>query len=383
MSTGSTRIKPEQSPTRAQLGIDQDFAAINSRIDDLESASNVKDVVATNAALQSYDTATLAPNDIIIVLVDETQNNLKTYWRWAVPNPGWNYVDSLPPPAIATAAPILGTGTPSNPVKLDPNFSSGLPDAPADGALYARKNNAWAPIYIPLPANLPPVASGLVQYLDAINNTGTGHSAAAPLWFDLSGNNNHGTLRNFTGSPWGADYLPFNGANQDILTELYLNTLGISFTMIAAVQMDSSANYKGIAGEHYTYTAQNQGVVFGQWENNIITFNIFGDNSNYTKATFTTSQVPLNTKQTLGMVIANGDTGVVYKNGSLLANMTRTGAIIPALTIQKMLIGRADRQNPNRYLQGNVHAFLVYNRALSANEIAQVHDYLKARFAIP
>ena len=55
---------------------------LQSEIDTIVAASDVKDLVGTYADLQAYDTSTLGDNDIIKVLQDETHQNEMTYYRW-------------------------------------------------------------------------------------------------------------------------------------------------------------------------------------------------------------------------------------------------------------------------------------------------------------
>ena len=60
------------------------------------------------------------------------------------------------------------------------------------------------------------VSDGLLVYYDGENNTGTGHSATATTWRDLSGNNNDATLNGFDNtaeSGWHSNYLAFDGKN--------------------------------------------------------------------------------------------------------------------------------------------------------------------------
>jgi len=48
---------------------------------------------------------------------------------------------------------------------------------------------------------------------------GTAPGSNDPLttqWYDTSGNGNHGTLTNFTGTPWSADRLAFDGVNDRV-----------------------------------------------------------------------------------------------------------------------------------------------------------------------
>lgn len=58
--------------------------ALQSQIDAITASSDVTDIVGTYAQLQAYDTSTLAPNSIIKVLQDESQNNETTYYRWVI-----------------------------------------------------------------------------------------------------------------------------------------------------------------------------------------------------------------------------------------------------------------------------------------------------------
>lgn len=55
---------------------------LQSEIDTIVAASDVKDLVGTYADLQAYDTSTLGDNDIIKVLQDETHQDETTYYRW-------------------------------------------------------------------------------------------------------------------------------------------------------------------------------------------------------------------------------------------------------------------------------------------------------------
>ena len=58
-------------------------ANLQSQIDALSAASDVTDIVGTEAELEAYDTSKLKDNDIIKVLQDETENDATTYYRWS------------------------------------------------------------------------------------------------------------------------------------------------------------------------------------------------------------------------------------------------------------------------------------------------------------
>ena len=64
---------------RARIAADQ---GLQTQIDAISAASDVKDIVGTYQELENYDTSKLGDNDIIKVLQDETQEDATTYYRW-------------------------------------------------------------------------------------------------------------------------------------------------------------------------------------------------------------------------------------------------------------------------------------------------------------
>lgn len=55
---------------------------LQNQIDELKNSPDVVDIVDTKADLDAYDTSKLGENDIIRVLVDETQEDKSSYYRW-------------------------------------------------------------------------------------------------------------------------------------------------------------------------------------------------------------------------------------------------------------------------------------------------------------
>lgn len=67
---------------------------LQEQIDAIISKSDVVDVVGTYAELLAYDTSKLGNNDIIKVLVDESKNNQRSYYRWLKDDEEFEYVGS-------------------------------------------------------------------------------------------------------------------------------------------------------------------------------------------------------------------------------------------------------------------------------------------------
>lgn len=67
------------------------------KINDIEMASDVVDVVGTFADLSTYDTEHLSDNDLVKVLQDETHGDAISYYRWSTTSSSFSYVGSEGP----------------------------------------------------------------------------------------------------------------------------------------------------------------------------------------------------------------------------------------------------------------------------------------------
>jgi len=80
---------------------------LQSEIDTIVAASDVKDIVGTKADLDNYDTSTLGNNDIVKVLQDETQQNQTTYYRWSTTTETFTLIGAEGPYYTKSAADAL------------------------------------------------------------------------------------------------------------------------------------------------------------------------------------------------------------------------------------------------------------------------------------
>lgn len=71
--------------------------AIEQEIQDLKNSPDVVDIVGTYAELEAYDTSKLGDQDIIRVLVDETQDDASTYYRWQAGTQTWELIGVVGP----------------------------------------------------------------------------------------------------------------------------------------------------------------------------------------------------------------------------------------------------------------------------------------------
>ena len=86
-----TIAEPNQSnhpATRAY--VDNFQETLSERIEGIEAAQNLLDIVANKATLNSYNTSLLKENDKIKVLEDETMSGVGTYYKWN--GSSWEYI---------------------------------------------------------------------------------------------------------------------------------------------------------------------------------------------------------------------------------------------------------------------------------------------------
>jgi hypothetical protein len=213
------------------------------------------------------------------------------------------------------------------------------------------------------------VTDGLVLALDAANTKS--YVSGSTTWNDLSGNGRNATLTNgpsFNSENGGG--IVFNGTNQSA-------TISSSDFWRLATSSTVSMWCKPITNNGgYVISFQKgswQGWVF-QANGGVIYSGQFGGNdldSNFGSISFNTWQ-----QWTL---VVNRETAqyLRYKNGVFLGSSSITQTAIPSTS--PLYLGFRGQVGDN-YANANIASLSIYNRALSAAEIAQNYYTLKSRF---
>ena len=222
------------------------------------------------------------------------------------------------------------------------------------------------------PAPVPHyVTDGLIHRWDAIDNTGTGHSAAATVWKDLVGEydlNIHGTE-----ITWGDDYVQFTGDTASFFYSDENDVEDPSGKTVEIVMIPESAS-TGCVGQFFyqsghgndargkivlysDLTWASQGMSARTWESGV---NSLSD-LKYVGATFTST----------------GAVSEAYANGAEVAQSANTHSL--RYSINRMLVGGQMQSwsgSPSIAYPfvGKVKAIRIYNRELTAEEIAQNHS---------
>jgi hypothetical protein len=224
-----------------------------------------------------------------------------------------------------------------------------------------------------------PNLAGIVLNLDAGNTAS--YSGSGTTWTDLSGNGNNGTLTNGpTYNSGNGGYLLFDGSN-DYVNVPYASSLDTPLgccyevwmyptTATGAEFISRGTSDSGTYPDNPRLYCSSTGSIYFDWSRPGL--DIYGD---YLGATMNGwNQIVVNATP--------GDYMQLYINAAFKGN-NQIGGVLPtpvpnnAYPIQ---IGGATWIN--RYLAGRIAVVRVYNRTLSALEIARNFDALRGRFGL-
>ncbi|MBP3920234.1 MAG: LamG domain-containing protein [Bacilli bacterium] len=215
------------------------------------------------------------------------------------------------------------------------------------------------------------VPNDLIVYLDAVNNTGNGHSNQTTEWRDLSGNNHNVTLYN---NPiWHDNSLIFDGVTN---YGLISSTANIEFKK--GTTWEVRVKMLSLTGA-YDNGINTSAEFFGNWEGAGGGFMLSTDNKFYSNIYINDSYntiefdraANLNNYYTLTMTYDN-NIRKIYLNGVLLS----TTEITPSTYIKPSTAPFALGGNPyisgvNGYANVEFQSVRIYDRALTDEEVAK------------
>ena len=221
------------------------------------------------------------------------------------------------------------------------------------------------------------IENGLIAYLDGINNTGNGHSTTQLYWTDMSGNNNN--AQTFNNPEWTNNSIIFNGTDNyakiGTTSSAKFNN-GITIETRIKIQ-----RLTGFDGKDYISIINNESGNNGE---NSINQNIVKTDSKlqtkiYIGSEFytieTQPEINIGNYYTLTTTYDNSKLRF-YVNGSLIGEQEVEGTY--AGTDNPFNIGKkADSED---YANVEYQKVLIYNRALSENEVIRNYQADQARY---
>lgn len=219
--------------------------------------------------------------------------------------------------------------------------------------------------------NLGYTSDGIQLQLDGKDNNG--HAGYTKTWYDLSNNQNNGTI---TGTTWGDNYLNFASASDYVVRESATYNISSEYTLEVVLRpIDQVGSYQSIFNTVNTGAAIKQYMTLwsSKWDNVYTNSSYRIENSDGTNnKVIYYSGIEKNTTYTLSATL-NGKTLKLYKNGNLVSTNTLT--FTPKMSESGMYISSSSYP-----FNGYIYSIRVYNRELSASEISANYQNDKSRF---
>jgi hypothetical protein len=216
------------------------------------------------------------------------------------------------------------------------------------------------------------VTDGLVLHLDAANRKS--YPGSGSTWYDLSGQNNHGSINNCTFAN-GTCY--FDGTN-DYISCSHSSSLSISsqITIEYSVKPTWATNYTPIIGKRDSSNTNSENYLTWVGGDKLLDYMarptsdrrpLFNGSSYFSANNWYIIQVVSNTSNTV----------YAYVNGQLKASSTSGG--LGATNTSSFMIGAV----PGTILgDGYIGYVKIHNKALTQNELLQNYNALKGRFEL-
>jgi len=231
------------------------------------------------------------------------------------------------------------------------------------------------------------VKDGLVLYLDA-GSPNSYYGGVGTVWKDMSGNGNNGTLTNgptFNSSNGGSIVLDgvddYVNITQNTLYR-FVNTQ--PFSLSVWVRCTSTSGFVSLIA--YSLAGDNRGyylsIDLNVLRTNSFLFDYYDGNA-FRGIQGTNNSVTINSW--INLVATSSSNSVndmkVYQNG-LLTSFTNRGTGTPNTINYNSLSLQIGARGSSGYFKGNISQTLIYNRALTSQEVSQNFNATRARFGI-
>jgi hypothetical protein len=228
------------------------------------------------------------------------------------------------------------------------------------------------------------VRSGLIVYLDSLNPKS--YPGTGTTWYDLSGNNNHGTLTGFTG-PSAGSTSGFDTNTKHMMFDRHSGAEdGVANNRVTINNSDSLDGCVVTTGmtvsfwlKVTTYTCTAMTKWSDSWE--IFYCSDLHWRTNGTGGNTTNSGLAVSTNLNKFHLITATHSGTerkFYINGDLY--YTNSNTVTSQNLTNPVSIGAYD--NGNFATIGAIPTYLLYNRVLSASEVKQNFEALRGRYDV-
>lgn len=226
---------------------------------------------------------------------------------------------------------------------------------------------------------------GLVLSLDAQN---TNLYATSPTTvYDVSGNENNGTLINgtqYVGDGDGSwnfdsvdDYIDNIGTTSSFS---FIQNTGI-FTICAWVRLtEFSTTQRAIMGNNRNVTTEKGFLLARGTASSRIRFVITNGGGNVFSQQW--DNYFLDNNWVFVTIVGNGTNVIYYRNGTLFQNGSNLGTLATGDSTRTLSVGRVTNLSSSFFWSGNISQTSIYNTTLSATQISTIYNATKSRYGI-
>lgn len=226
---------------------------------------------------------------------------------------------------------------------------------------------------------------GLVLSLDAQN---TNLYATSPTTvYDVSGNENNGTLINgtqYVGDGDGSwnfdsvdDYIDNIGTTSSFS---FIQNTGI-FTICAWVRLtEFSTTQRAIMGNNRNVTTEKGFLLARGTASSRIRFVITNGGGNVFSQQW--DNYFLDNNWVFVTIVGNGTNVIYYRNGTLFQNGSNLGTLATGDSTRTLSVGRVTNLSSSFFWSGNISQTSIYNTTLSATQISTMYNATKSRYGI-
>jgi len=198
---------------------------------------------------------------------------------------------------------------------------------------------------------------------------------------DRSGNNNHGTI---TGATWtrlpsGLRCLSFDGNDYvEMASSPALNFTSGDFSIIVWIYLDSLTIHRRLFSRG-VYGGAGDGYLFSVNNNGVLEFQSYQASAGVQTSQSAASQITTGSWYTVGLSRV-GASVKLFKNGVNITSVAGTH-VDPATCARTAKIGIYDDKTNNPWV-GKIALVRIYNRALSAAQVASIYQQERHLFKV-
>ena len=230
------------------------------------------------------------------------------------------------------------------------------------------------------------ITDKLYAFYDGHDNTKTGHSAATTSWYnkalDLnpsSASKSSLTFNGYTVPDWTTDLgLVFDGIDDYLDSGINQSELGQDMTISAVAMPTDLSPWRGLWGYHYGPPSY-LGLTAQATSSGGLGLIVYQNNNTSVSAELAKEQV-LDKVINVAVTYKGGNHFALYLNGQLVSKINTSQQFQP-LTSSSLFIGKS-YPDSNRYFKGRIYNFMVYQKALTEDEIMLNYKVNKNRYNI-